>query len=176
VVRTSAPEPPSEPLTDGTVTLRLRQASDADAIVAASHDPETIRWMDDEPLDTQAGRVGLDRAGHAWRSGQAAPMVIADAATNRPIGLINLQFRTDDVATIAYSVFPDYRGQGIAPRAVVLMTMWAFSQLGTKQVLLEVKSGNGSSIRVAHKCGFRQIADADADENMVIFAVETPHR
>jgi RimJ/RimL family protein N-acetyltransferase len=170
MVRTKPADPPAIPLTDGVVTLRLRQASDTEAIVAASRDRETIRWMDDEPLDAEAGRAGVERARQAWCNGTAAPMVIADAATGRPKGLINLQFRSDDVATMAYSVFPDSRGQGIAPRAVQLMTAWALTALRIKQVLLEVKTGNAASIRVAQKGGFNLIEGGD--ESMVVFAAE----
>lgn len=32
--------------------------------------------------------------------------MIADAETDEPIGLVNLELRDDDVATFAYSVFP----------------------------------------------------------------------
>lgn len=47
-------QPPTSPLTDGVVTLRLRRPEDVDAVAEASHDPDTRRWLDDEPMDDTA--------------------------------------------------------------------------------------------------------------------------
>lgn len=108
-------EPLSQPLADGVVVVRLRSESDAEAIAAASYDPETRRWLDDTPMDENTRRTNMARVKEAWQTGQATPLVIANAVTDEPVGVINLQFRDDDVATIAYNVFPSHRGQGIAP-------------------------------------------------------------
>ncbi len=96
----------------------------------------------------------MDRVDEAWRSGAAAPLVVADAATDEPVGLVNLQFRDDRTAAVAYSVFPQHRGRGIAPRAVRLVGPWARDELGVEELLLEAHDGNTASIRVAEKCGF----------------------
>lgn len=99
----------------------------------------------------------MARVEEAWRNGQAAPLVIADAVTDQPVGVINLQVRDNDVATIAYSVFPASRGHGIAPRAVRLLVDWAFRDLGLTQLLLEADEANAASLRVAEKCQFQRI-------------------
>jgi RimJ/RimL family protein N-acetyltransferase len=178
VVRSTPIEPLAAPLTDGTVALRLRRVSDLDAIAAASHDPETRRWLDDEPMDREARRTSLARAAEAWRSGTGAPLVIADAVTDKPVGIINLQFGSDDVAMVAYGVFPDNRGQGVAPRAVRLVARWALSDLRLKQVILEVSEGNTASIRVAEKCHFKYIGtrtetlEDGGQKTTVVFTLE----
>jgi RimJ/RimL family protein N-acetyltransferase len=150
-------KPLAAPLADGVVVVRLRRVSDLDAIAAASHDPETLRWLDDKPMDAEARRTSMVRVEEAWRKGEAAPLVIADAVTDEPVGIANLQFRDDDVATIAYSVFPASRGQGVAPRAVRLLVNWAFRDLGLIQLLLEADEANAASLRVAEKCEFQRI-------------------
>jgi RimJ/RimL family protein N-acetyltransferase len=149
--------PPATPLTDGSVVVRPRREDDLDAIAAASGDPETLRWLDDPPMDAEARRTGMSRVEEAWGSGRAAPLTIADAATDRAVGVINLQFRAEDVAAVAYSVFPACRGHGIAPRAVLLVGDWAFRDLGVTQLILETDEVNEASIRVAEKCGFHPI-------------------
>jgi RimJ/RimL family protein N-acetyltransferase len=149
--------PPAAPLTDGAVTVRLRAARDVEAIAAASQDAETVRWLDDPPMDAEARRTSLARVEELWRSGRAAPLVIADAVTDQAVGIVNLQFREDEVATVAYSVFPSHRGQGIAPRAVRLVAQWALVEVGVGQLRLEADEANVASIRVAEKCGFEQI-------------------
>jgi RimJ/RimL family protein N-acetyltransferase len=149
--------------------VRVRRPSDLDAIVAASHDEAAQRWLDDDPLapigDDAARRAAMDRVEATWRSGAAAPLVVADAATDEPVGLVNLQFRDDRTAAVAYSVFPEHRGRGVAPRAVRLVVPWARDELGVEALLLEAHDGNAASIRVAEKCGFRLIderRDTDA--------------
>jgi RimJ/RimL family protein N-acetyltransferase len=160
-VRSTAIRPPAVPLTDGTVSLRYRQASDLDAICAASHDPETRRWLVDPPMDAEARAASMARVAEAFRTGHSAPFVIADSATDQPIGLINVQFRDDHVATIAYSAFSGHRGQGVAPRAVRLAVDWAFSDLGVSEILLEIDPENLASVRVAQKCGLKPAGRVD---------------
>nr|QRG35009.1 GNAT family N-acetyltransferase [Micromonospora sp.] len=176
MVRIRPIEPPTAPLTDGTVTLRPRRESDLAAMVAASHDPEVRRWLDDEPMDEQARRTGVARAEEAWRSGKAAPFTIADAVTDEPVGSINLQFRSDAEATVAYGVFPQCRGRGVASRAVRLLARWALSELGLEQVILEADERNTASIRVAEKCRFHRVGTRtettdDGQRNVVAFAL-----
>lgn len=108
-------------------------------------------------MDAEARASSMARVDQTWRSGQAAPLVVADAATDEPVGLVNLQFRDDAEATVAYSVFPAHRGRGVAPRAVQLVTGWAFTGLGVARLLLEADEGNTASIRVAYKCGFTPV-------------------
>ena len=156
------------PLTDGTISLRYRLASDLDAISAASHDQLTQRWLTDPPMDDEARAASMARVADAFAAGRAAPLVIADSTTGQPIGLINVQFRDDRVATIAYSVFPSHRGQGVAPRAVRLAVQWGFSDLGLSELLLEIDPGNLASLRVAEKCGF---APADPNGDKLVFAI-----
>ncbi|SBT39189.1 GNAT family N-acetyltransferase [Micromonospora auratinigra] len=178
MVRSAPAEPPATPLTDGVVSLRLRRESDVDPIATASHDPEIRRWLDDTPMDAQARRTALARAAEAWRSGRAAPLVIADAVTDEPLGMVNLQFRDDEVATVAYGVFPQQRGRGIAPRAVRLLAGWARTGPAVRQVLLETDEDNTASIRVAEKSGFRRIGAytrSDADgvaRTVLVFAAD----
>jgi RimJ/RimL family protein N-acetyltransferase len=157
MARSTPIKPLVAPLADGVVAVRLRRASDLDDIAAASYDPETRRWLDDPPMDAEVRRTSMVRGEEAWRNGQAAPLTIADAVTDEPVGIINLQFRDNDVATIAYSVFPASRGQGIAPRAVRLLVEWAFRDLGLIQLLLEADEANAASLRVAEKCQFQRI-------------------
>jgi RimJ/RimL family protein N-acetyltransferase len=160
-VRSTPIRPPSVPLTDGRVCLRYRRAADLDAISAASEDPEIRRWLNDPPMDATARAASMGRVAEAFQTGRSAPLVIADAATDESVGLINLQFRDDRVATIAYSVFPAYRGRGVAPRAVRLAVDWAFSELELTELLLEIDPGNLASLRVAGKCGFQPVLAAD---------------
>ena len=149
--------PPVLPLTDGEIVLRMRDRGDLAAIARASHDPETRRRLSDEPLTPERQRESVTRAEEQWSKGTGAPFVIADAADDRPLGLLNLQFGDDaDVASLAVSVFPEARGRGVATKALRLGALWGLRELGLARVVAEVAVDNHASIRAIEKAGFQR--------------------
>lgn len=146
--------------------LRVRRAEDVPLIAAASHDPETRRRMEDEPMTPERERSSVARTEEQWRTGSAAPFVIADAADDRALGLVNLQFG-DDV-TLAVSVFPDERGRGIASRAMRLAATWGLRELGLRRVVAEAAADNAASIRAIEKAGFRREGFRDDQARFVL--------
>jgi RimJ/RimL family protein N-acetyltransferase len=127
------------------------------SIAEASHDAETRRRLDDEPLTPDRQRESLARADEQWRTGSGAPFVIADAADDRPLGLLNVQFGDDEeVAGLAVSVFPEARGRGIAPKALRLGATWGLRELGLRRVFAEADIDNEASIRAMEKAGFQR--------------------
>jgi RimJ/RimL family protein N-acetyltransferase len=147
--------PPDPPLTDGEIILRTRRHEDVQSIADASHDPETRRWLDDEPLSADRQRDSVARAEERWRTGEGAPFVIADAATDAPLGLLNVQFGEDrEVAGLAVSVFPQARGRGVGSRALRLSAIWALRELGLERVFAETAVENVASARAIERAGF----------------------
>ena len=127
------------------------------AIAQASHDPETQRRLNDPPLSPEGRRESVARAAQQWSSGTAAPFVIADAADDRPLGLLNLQFGDDEeVASLAVAVFPDARGRGVAAKALRLGALWGLQELGLARVAAEAAADNYASIRAIEKAGFHR--------------------
>ncbi|HEV7203294.1 MAG TPA: GNAT family N-acetyltransferase [Jatrophihabitans sp.] len=167
-MRSTAIPPPTAPLTDGVIRVRTRRADDIAAVAEASADPMTQRWLGDGPMDVIERRTSLARAEEALRSGRSAPLLIADAVTDAPLGVVNLQFRSDELATIAYSVFPVARGRGLAARAVALVCEWARG-LDVHEVRLEIDPTNTASLRVAGKCAFDPL-DEITDDGKAVFA------
>ena len=128
-------------------------------IADASHDPETRRRLDDEPLTPERQRGSLARAEEQWRTGTGAPFVIADAADERPLGLLNFQFGDDEgVASLAVTVFPEARGRGVASSAIRLAAEWGLRELGLRRVSGEAAADNMASIRAMEKAGFHREA------------------
>jgi RimJ/RimL family protein N-acetyltransferase len=148
--------PPSEPPGDGTIVLRMRRAEDVPAIVRASHDPDTRRWLDDPPLSADDADA-LERPQERWRSGRGAPFVIADARTGSALGLVNIRLGDDEeVAGLGVSVFPEARGRGIASRALRTAATWALTERRLQRVFAEADVENAASIRAIEKAGFRR--------------------
>lgn len=165
-MRSIAIPPPAAPLTDGVIRLRTRRPDDIAAVAEASADEQTRLWLGDAPMDATAQRTSAARAEEALRSGRAAPLVIADAASDAPLGLANLQFRSDELATIAYSVFPAARGRGLAARAVALLGDWARG-LDVRELRVEIDPANAASLRVAEKCAFTRLEETTGDGKAV---------
>ena len=135
----------------------MRHESDVAAIAEASHDPETRRRLDDGPLSAERQRLRAARAAEQWSSGKSAPFVIADAADDRPLGLLNLHFREDDeIANLAVSVSPEVRGRGVAAKALRLAALWGLAELGLARVAAEAAIDNHASIRAIEKAGFHR--------------------
>ena len=83
--------------------------------------------------------------------------MIADAADDRPLGLLNLQFGDDEEAAgLAVSVFPEARGRGVAPKALRLGATWGLRELGLQRVFAEAAADNQASIRAIEKAGFQR--------------------
>jgi RimJ/RimL family protein N-acetyltransferase len=135
----------------------MRREEDVPLIAEASFDPETRQRMGDEPLTPDRQRDSVTRAEEQWRTGRGAPFVIADAASDGPLGLINLQFGEDEeVAELAVSVFPRARGRGVASRALRLAATWGLRELGLRRVFAESAADNQASIRAIEKAGFQR--------------------
>jgi RimJ/RimL family protein N-acetyltransferase len=137
----------------------MRRDADVRVIAAASYDAETRRRLDDEPLTFNPGRErdSVARAREQWRTGSGAPFVIADAADDTPLGLLNLQFAEDEeVAGFAISVFPQARGRGVASKALRIAAIWGLRELGLRRVFAEAAADNHASIRMIEKAGFHR--------------------
>jgi RimJ/RimL family protein N-acetyltransferase len=135
----------------------MRRDADVPVIAEASHDPETRLRLNEEPLTPDRQGDSVSRAQEQWRTGTGAPFVIADAADDRPLGLLNLQFGEDEeVAGLAVSVFPQARGRGVASKALRLGATWGLRQLGLHRVFAEAAADNLASIRAIEKAGFQR--------------------
>ena len=147
-------KPPDPPLTDGTIVLRLREPKDQPLITAASHDPETQRWLDDDPIPLEAAPTFRDPR-ETWSHGERAPFVIADAVTDDALGLASLRVVAESAGSLAVSVFPEGRGRGVAPAALRLLARWAIDEAGFQRVEAEADVANVASRRAIEKAGFR---------------------
>ena len=84
---------------------------------------------------------------------------IVDCATNRLIGSVeaNLAFPLLEPtqANVSYGVFPAWRGNGTALRALRLMGAYLKSVSGMRQVVLRISCETAASLSVAEKSGFQ---------------------
>ncbi|WP_307845120.1 GNAT family N-acetyltransferase [Planomonospora sp. ID67723] len=143
--------------------IRLREWTDEDlpAMVELFDEPQVDRWTPlRSPFTLEAARAYLAKG----REGRAAGLRIHLAITGDdggPRGEV-LLFRAsaeDPDAELGYVIGARHRRQGLATRAVRLITGYAYDALATSRVLLRIAPGNEASAAVARAAGFRLTDD-----------------
>jgi RimJ/RimL family protein N-acetyltransferase len=138
-------------LEDDAIRLRPFTLEDVPALVAAlDGDEDVARWTR-IPSPYTEGDAREFITGTSERA-----FAVCDAATGDLIGGIGAREYDEDVVEVGYWVRADRRGQGVAPRALRLVTRWAIEELGAGRVQLITAPDNVGSRRVAEKVGFRR--------------------
>jgi len=140
------------PLTDGVVTLRSWQKSDAAELVECLNgEPEITRWLDQVPQPYRT----KDALAYFRGIGETA-FAITDAETGRVLGSIGVRFSENgDVGEIGYWLRADARGRGIMTRAVRVVVAWAFGRGNVHRLQLRADVENVPSRRAAERAGFK---------------------
>jgi RimJ/RimL family protein N-acetyltransferase len=144
-------------LDDGVVALRPWRSDDLAELVRAVDDEEIYRWIDliPRPYRDGDGRAYLRGCRRAWRDGSGAPFAITDSSTDRVLGSIDLRLSPErDVGEVGYWIRADARGQGLATRALVLVSRWGLERPGIARLQLRADAANRASRRVAERAGY----------------------
>ncbi len=143
--------PPDPPLADAVVSLRPLAAVDIATVEAALDDPEICRWFDNRGVS--ASEV-VERAAARWHAAEGAEFAVLDAG--ECVGSVWLTLGVDSRATVGYWLLPDARGKGLITHALVLVSRWAFDELGVKRIGLLADPRNLASVRLAERAGFHR--------------------
>jgi RimJ/RimL family protein N-acetyltransferase len=147
--------PPDPALTDGVVLLRLLRDDDVEPMVDHCRDPEMQRWtLVPTPYGEADAREWIRLSQLRWKEGDAAMFAIADAGTGEYLGGIDVRSGPWPIGDVGYGVKREVRGQGLTPRALRLISRWAFDELGLVRVELTTDIANHASQRAAEKAGF----------------------
>ncbi|MCX4530919.1 MULTISPECIES: GNAT family N-acetyltransferase [unclassified Streptomyces] len=154
-------------LSDGFVTLSPLCPDDVDAHLAGEDD-QLVRWLSGGP-GTRAGvEKYVEHCMEQWAvDGPLRAFGIRAGSRKVLAGSIDLRFDMAGLApgqvNIAYGLYPDWRGQGLATRAVALVRGYA-AAAGATQGVIKVDPENGASVAVARRAGFtcvKQVPEAD---------------
>ncbi|WP_204985349.1 GNAT family N-acetyltransferase [Micromonospora globbae] len=123
-------------------------------MVSLFDDPEVAyRTPVMTPFDRRAAENYLDRVRQAKAARTRLHLAITvDGGLARGEVILN-----NATAMIAYMVGAAYRGQGLATRAVRLMTRYAYDVVDLPGVFLEIEADNVGSVSVARATGFRPL-------------------
>jgi RimJ/RimL family protein N-acetyltransferase len=149
-------QPPSRPLGDEVVELRVWSLEDVPAVAAACQDPEVARWTTvPSPYTEEDARTWLEHASGTW-SDATAPFAVVERSSGRLAGAVTLWVHGTAIGELGYWAAASFRGRGYVPRAVRLLCRWGFEELALARMQLGTLPGNTSSERVALKCGFQR--------------------
>ncbi|MEV0174539.1 GNAT family N-acetyltransferase [Streptomyces sp. NPDC050803] len=144
-------------LSDGTITLTPLRPDDTDAHLAGE-DEQLVRWLSGGP-GTRAGvEAYMRHCQEQWETGgPLRAFGIRVGAEQELAGTIDLRFVAKGLApgqvNVAYGLYPSWRGQGLATRAVLLACRYAAGE-GAEQAVIKVEPENSASAAVAHRAGF----------------------
>jgi RimJ/RimL family protein N-acetyltransferase len=144
-----------EKLTDGVVTLRPWHVSDARTLAATCNEPSLAQWLPMIPYPyTEANALEFISAQPQRNAEGSGNVGIFDAETGELLGACGFRAKDSERVEFGYWVGLEHRGQGIAPRALRLLTRWVAETLGAKRLQLHADVDNLPSQRVAEKAGF----------------------
>ncbi|WP_329456347.1 GNAT family N-acetyltransferase [Streptomyces sp. NBC_01497] len=170
---TGLPEPPSAPLLpplpprfpgpdepvrvagEGLV-LREWTRADVPAMTALFDDPDVARFTPlASPFDEAAARAYLTRGEEARAEGHKVQWAVTTDG-DTPLGEVLLFTTPENRFDIeaGYVIGPRHRGQGLAVRALRIVTAYAYDTLGARRVLLRIVAENAASAAVARSAGF----------------------
>ena len=135
------------------LVLRPWRASDAPAVVEAYRDPGVQRWHVRSMTEAEASAWVLSWADRWAAETGASWAVEADGVLVGRMGLNALDL-ADGHGDAAYWVTPAARGRHIAPRALLAMTEWLFTEVGLHRISLEHSTRNPASCQVATRAGY----------------------
>ncbi|MEO3742448.1 GNAT family N-acetyltransferase [Plantactinospora sp. B5E13] len=145
--------------------LLLRQWTDGDveSLIEAYRDPVQRRFSQFRVTDVDDARRWLELQWDGWESGKRFSFAVVDdsgAGAGRLVG--NVALKAPDLASgsagVGYWTAAAARGQGVASRALEVLTRWAFETFtadGLRCLELLHQVDNVASCRVAEKAGYR---------------------
>ena len=131
--------------------LPLEPERDAEALHAVFGDADQLRFMLRPPCATVAETEALLSG---WNEDASSPQwsIFDEKALT---GRITLVRQRSGVYEVGVQVVPDAQGRGIATRAIVTATEYAFHELNAVRVYADIDPHNTPCIRAFQRAGYR---------------------
>lgn len=149
---------PHPNLTDHYVTLRPWAERDLACVAEASLEPRILEVTTVPSSYTpEDGLAFIVRQRSRLTRRKGIALAIAESQSDEAVGHINLLYRSvSGVAGIGYWLLERKRGDGLASRAVHLLTRWAFRTAELARIEALVEPDNVASARVLERAGFQR--------------------
>ena len=147
------------------LTMRRPRLEDFEEAFAMWADPQVTRFITGKPSTREEMWFRLLRnAGH-WDLMGFGFWVVREKSTGRFVGEVGLaDFHRDlepplgDFKEAGWVLSPSAHGKGYATEAVRAALRWAEGRFGPERVVCLIAPENEASLKVAHKCGFREFS------------------
>ncbi|HEX5753099.1 MAG TPA: GNAT family N-acetyltransferase [Archangium sp.] len=147
------------------LTMRCSRLEDFEDSHALWSDPQVVRYITGKPSTSEETWFRLLRnAGH-WQLLGFGYWVVREKSTGRFVGEVGLaDFRRDITPSLGgareagWVLAPWAQGKGFATEAVRAGLRWAEERFGPERVVCLIDPRNEASVKVAHRCGFREFA------------------
>jgi ribosomal-protein-serine acetyltransferase len=155
----SEPVPSSIELSGDGLLLRPYRPEDRRALVAAVRESiesvgRWLPWCHADYGDAEA-EAWITHCAEGWRSGEHFAFAAFDAGTAQFLGAagLNQRNREHNFMNLGYWVRTSQQGNGVAVRAVRLVSRFGFEQVGLTRIEIVTALDNRASRRVAEKSG-----------------------
>jgi RimJ/RimL family protein N-acetyltransferase len=157
--------------------LRVHTVADFADSAAMWADPEVTRFIGGRPSTEEEVWQRLLRYGGLWALLGFGYWVVRERSSGRFVGEVGLaDFHRDlvpsfgDTPESGWALAPWASGRGYATEALGGVLAWADGQtqpaaLAERRTVCMITPGNAPSVRVAEKCGYRRMADAQFKGN-----------
>ncbi len=144
-------------LTDGVIFLRPLTAQDA-VDHLAGEDEELAKWVSGGRSTPATVETFIQNNQENWRIGGARRCFgVFDCASNKLAGFIEVNLArlvNPGEVNVSYGIFPQWRRQGLALRALDLMDRYLRMATEARGIVLRISPANTASLRLAEKAGF----------------------
>ena len=158
-------------LTDGVIFLRpLRFVDAVDHL--AGEDDEIAKWLSGGRSTLATVQGYITSCEEHWRtSGTRRAFGIFHCSTNRLIGSIEVNLAYQSIpgqVNISYGVFLNWRGKGVAQRALELVGSYLKRSTELRQMVVRIAPENAASLRVVEKAGFQRLGIFDEPKGRMV--------
>jgi ribosomal-protein-alanine N-acetyltransferase len=141
---------------DGVVALRRWRSSDIKGIVEMCRDAEIVRWTRvPSPYKDGDAENAIAAQERGWEDGTSYGFGVVDAASDRLLGSIDVRIVAEGIGDVGYLVSAEARRKGVGKRALLLVSRWAFEELGLVRLQIAIRPENVASRRLADSCGYQ---------------------
>ncbi len=147
------------------LTMCCPRIEDFEESLAMWADPQVVRYITGKPATAEDMWARLLRYVGHWQLMGFGFWVVREKSTGRFVGEVGLaDFRRDIVPSLGGSkeagwvLSPWAQGKGYATEAVRAALRWAEHRFGPERVVCIIDPANEASLKVAHKCGFREFS------------------
>lgn len=153
---------------DVTIRLRALRAADADAHLAGCDQVIVDRLGGGTQSTREEVSRWLRQNAQAWADGgDVFDLAIEDRQSGLLAGCVGIQRGLDYLSAgqvnLTYALYPQWRGRGLATRAVRLAMEIAPRRGLVSEFVIRVAADNPESSRVAARAGFRAVRTTDDD-------------